>query len=224
MNDINNVKKEIENILECLIKSGMSVQQQYPIIKEYGDNVKSLEWNNITNLSVCLKNIDYSSIYNEINKNRDYTLKLVDGNIIQLLYTYKNDILYSHRLAMFPSPDLETFQNEPEIYEQDEIYADIISKKIVSFPLRFDYCVDDIESTHTHPHSHVSLGEYKNCRIPAYGPISPIAFMNFVLENFYNTYFLQIYNHYNIKNKCQNIFTINDDEKRKIHFNLMYHD
>ena len=221
MNDINNVKKEIENILECLIKSGMSVQQQYPIIKEYGDDIKRLEWNNITNLSVCLKNIDYSSIYNEINKNRDYTFKLVDGNIIQLLYTFKNGKLYSHRLAMFPSPDLEAFQNEPEIYEQDEIYADILSKKIVSFPLRFDYCVDDIESTHNHPHSHVSLGEYKNCRIPAYGPVSPQVFMNFVLENFYNTYFLQIYSNYNIKNRCNHTFTIKDDEKKKIHFSIV---
>lgn len=122
---------------------------------------------------------------------------------------------------MCPSPDLEAFQNQPEIYEQDEIYADIISKKIVSFPIRFDYCADDIKSTHKHPRSHISLGEYKNCRIPAYGPISPTVFMDFILESFYNTYFVNVYEPKKSNAKCKNIITIRDEEKKKIHLNIL---
>lgn len=221
MNNINNIKKEIDSIINLLVQSGMSVHQQYPIIKIYNDGIKKVEWKNITNLSVSLKNIDYSDIYSEIDKNKDYTIKLIDGNIIQLLYTFKNNRLYSHRLTMFPSPDLEAFQNQPEIYEQDEIYADIIGKKIVSFPIRFDYCADDIKSTHKHPHSHISLGEYKNCRIPAYGPISPAVFMDFILESFYNTYFVNIYEPKKSKVKCKNIITIRNEEKKKIHLNIL---
>lgn len=221
MNNINHVKKEIESIISILVQSGMSVYQQYPIIKQCDNSMQKLEWKNITNLSVCLKNLEYNEIYSEINKNKDYTIKLIDGNIIQMMYVFKNNKLYSHRLAMFPSPDLETFQDSPEIYEKDEIYADIIRKEIVAFPIRFDYSIEEIESSHEHPYSHVSLGEYKNCRIPAYGPISPTVFMNFVLENFYNTFFLKVYKHENKKSLCNNIFTLRDNERQKVHFNIV---
>ena len=221
MNNINSVKKEIDSTINFLVQSGMSAYQQYPIIKSCTGAVKKLEWSNITNLSICLKNMDYSTIYSEIDKNKDYTIKLIDGNIVQMMYTFKNDILYSHRLAMFPSPDLEMFQNQPEIYEQDEIYADIIRKDIVTFPIRFDYCAEKITSDHEHPYAHVSLGEYKNCRIPAYGPISPTVFMNFILESFYNTFFLQVYQPNNIKPICNNIFTIRENERNKVHFNIL---
>ena len=221
MNNINHVKKEIESIISILVQSGMSVYQQYPIIKQCDNLMQKLEWKNITNLSICLKNLEYNEIYSEINKNKDYTIKLIDGNIIQMMYAFKNNKLYSHRLAMFPSPDLETFQDSPEIYEKDEIYADIIRKEIVAFPVRFDYSIEEIESSHEHPYSHVSLGEYKNCRIPAYGPISPTVFMNFVLENFYNTFFLKVYKHENKKSLCNNIFTLRDNERQKVHFNIV---
>lgn len=220
MDNINNVKKEIDSIIHVLVNNGMSVYQQYPIIKSYNGGIKKLEWNELTNLSISLKNMDYNVIYSEIDRNKDYTLKLIDGNIIQMLYTFKNDKLYSHRLAMFPSPDLEFFQNHPEVYENDEIYADIVERKVVSFPIRFDYCLEEVDSKYEHPYSHVSLGEYKNCRIPAYGPLSPMMFMDFVLENFYNTFFLEKYKDSKINNICKNIYTIRDKEKKKVHFNI----
>lgn len=193
MNNINNVKKEMNIIISHLVGDGISTYQQYPVIKEHPNCVKKLEWNSIINLSISLRNLEYESIYSEIDKNKDYNIKLIDGNIIQMLYTFKDNQLYSHRLAMFPSPSLEMFQNDPEIYENDEIYADIISKKIVPFPIRFDYNKDEINSQSAHPYSHVSLGEYLNCRIPAYGPISPHIFMSFILESFYNTYYIKTY-------------------------------
>src|SRR5256714_8639020 len=34
---------------------------------------------------------------------------------------------------------LEEFQNNPEIYIADEMYAEVIMKNIVPFPLRFDF-------------------------------------------------------------------------------------
>ena len=220
MNNIRSVKKEIDAIIRILIESSMSTYQNYPIIKNSGSQQR-LEWSSITNLSISLKNLDYDVIYSEIDKNNDYTIKLIDGNIIQMLYTFENNELISHRLAMFPSPKLELFQSQPEIYENDEIYADIISKKIVPFPIRFDYNKEEIVSTHSHPHSHVTLGQYTNCRIPAYGPISPRLFMQFILENFYNTYYLTSYSLRCAKAQCTNIQTIKVDECHKMHFNIV---
>lgn len=220
MNNIRSVKKEIDAIIRILIESSMSTFQNYPIIKKNGSQQK-LEWSPITNLSISLKNLDYDVIYSEIDKNNDYTIKLIDGNIIQMLYAFENNELVSHRLAMFPSPKLELFQSQPEIYENDEIYADIIGKKIVPFPIRFDYDKDEIVSKYSHPHSHVTLGQYTNCRIPAYGPISPRLFMQFILENFYNTYYLESYSLLCSKAQCTNIQTIKGDECHKIHFNII---
>ncbi len=36
-----------------------------------------------------------------------------------------------------------------------------------------------------HPFSHITLGEYKNCRIPADRPVSPMQFVRFIMEHFY---------------------------------------
>jgi len=219
MNNIRLVKKEIDDIIRILIQSSMSTYQNYPVIKNNNSQQK-LEWSSIKNLSISLKNLDYDVIYSEIDKNNDYTIKLIDGNIIQMLYTFENNELISHRLAMFPSPKLELYQSQPEIYENDEIYADIMDKKIVPFPIRFDYNKNDVDSKHSHPNSHVTLGQYTNCRIPAYGPISPRVFIQFILENFYNTYYLESYSLQGTKAQCSNILTIKDDECRKVHFNL----
>lgn len=220
MNNILSVKKEIDNIIRTLVLSSMSINQNYPVIKGSGTKQR-IEWGEITNLSVALKNLDYDTIYSEIDKNCDYTIKFIDGNIIQMMYSFENRELISHRLAMFPSPKLELYQEQPDIYENDEIYADIIERKIIPFPIRFDYNKEDIVSSHAHPKSHVTLGQYKNCRIPAYGPISPNAFIEFVLENFYNTYFIESYISNQGKKHCTNFTTIKETEQRKIHFNII---
>jgi hypothetical protein len=83
---------------------------------------------------------------------------------------------------------LEHFQNAPDIYLEDEIYADVTARNIVPFPVRFDYNSDPhrFEEIH-HPYSHLTLGQYKNCRIPVCSPLTPIAFGGFVLRSFYNT-------------------------------------
>ncbi|MCB1176071.1 MAG: DUF2290 domain-containing protein, partial [Leptospiraceae bacterium] len=81
---------------------------------------------------------------------------------------------------------LEEYQNNSEIYELDEIYADIIDKNITSVPLRFDYDPFNFLAV-VHPSSHLTIGQYKNCRIPLKSPITPNIFIDFILRNFYNT-------------------------------------
>lgn len=220
MNSIMNVKKDIEGIIGLLVQEGLSVYQNYPVIKQMSEGFQTVEWSNIINLSVTLKNISYEDVYNEIDKNKDYTIKLIDGNIVQMQYTYHNNHLFSHRLAMFPSPTLLSFEDDPEIYEKDEMFGDILARNIVSVPIRFDYSKNDIESEHEHPKSHVTLGQYKNCRIPAYGPISPVIFIQFVLKNFYNS----IYNTYikgSLTGGCKNYKTIRVSETKELHFNVI---
>ncbi len=106
------------------------------------------------------------------------------------MYVFVGGVLERHRLAFFPAPHLEEFQNNPDIYLEDEIFADIVAKSIVPFPVRFDYDTrDGIHCELTHPKSHLSLGQYENCRIPVTAPMTPFGFIDFVLRNFYHTAF-----------------------------------
>ncbi|MBR8159485.1 DUF2290 domain-containing protein [Burkholderia cenocepacia] len=80
------------------------------------------------------------------------------------------------------------YQNEPEIYEEDQIYADILAKNVVPFPIRFDFDISEkLFKPLLHPRSHLTLGQYKNCRIPVTAPLSPIVFVQFILSNLYAT-------------------------------------
>ncbi len=180
------IRKQVESLTADLIGVSLCSDQQYPKLKR-NKNLVEVNFGQV-DLSIVLKNRPYLEIYNELERNRFYNIKMLDGAIIHLMYRFKDGVLESHRLAFFPSPNLEEFQNNPDIYELDEIYADIIMKNIVPFPIRFDFDIrDGVVKVLEHPASHLTLGQYKNCRIPVSGPLTPYCFIHFILINFYNT-------------------------------------
>src|SRR3954453_22662167 len=68
------------------------------------------------------------------------------------------------------------------------MYAEVVDQRIVSVPIRFDF--DDRPGTAAdvaHPRAHLTLGQYKNCRIATTAPLTPGAFVSFLLSSFYNT-------------------------------------
>jgi hypothetical protein len=147
-------------------------------------------------MSVALKNLPYSEIYNELDRARCFNFKMLDGALISLRYRFDGGQLCEHNLSFFPSPDLEHFQNDPEIYLEDEIYADVLAKNIVPFPIRFDFSSDVTKFVEIdHPYTHLTLGQYKNCRIPVCSPLAPFTFGGFILRNFYNTAFVKYSSH-----------------------------
>lgn len=179
-------KKEIFNqinqITSKLIGVNLSEEQNFPSEK---DGAIYISGNH--DISISLRNIPYQKIYNILNEEKNYNLKLIDGALVQIMYTFNEDeSLKKYRLAFFPSPDLEEYQNNPDLYRLDEIYAEVINKNIVSTPIRFDYDSTNHEILE-HPISHLTIGQYKNCRIPVYKPITPNIFMDFILRNFYNS-------------------------------------
>jgi len=183
------IYKQIETITQKLILVGLSASQNFPSHNSRNSEqgvIDLISYSGVKNLAITLKNIEYSEVYDELDKNQDYNIKMIDGALLQFLYTYRNSKLISHRLAFFPSPFLHEFQNEPEIYEIDEIYADIIAKNILPVPIRFDYDPDNFKELE-HPSCHLTLGQFKNCRIPVSAPITPNTFMSFILRSFYNT-------------------------------------
>lgn len=166
-------------------------------------------------LSIVLRNVDYKEMYEELDRNKNYNIKMIDGALIQLMYTYEKFNLISHRLAFFPSPFLENFQNDPEIYENDEIYADIIARNILPVPIRFDYDPDNHQEL-DHPRCNLTLGQFKNCRIPVCSPITPNTFISFILRSFYNTAFKKFTDRLKFSSKLFDK-TITSREKKLLH-------
>lgn len=175
-----NVLKEIKNITMELVRIGLADEFSIPVLYN-----NSVSWSGCKDLSISMKNIPYKEIYKKIISDKSFNFKFPDGGVIQLLYYFDNDELIKHRLAFFPSPDFEEFQNNPEIYENDEIYGDIVDKQVMPVIVRIDYNKDEVKSEVHHPYCHLTLGQYKNCRIPVDKPISPKQFVTFILENFY---------------------------------------
>lgn len=182
------VRTQIVNITTRLVECSLCDEQNFPAVsKENGHTRIGLP--NSPNLSIALKsNVDYRDIYRQLDESKAFNFRMLDGALVQLLYDFDEASLSSHRLAYFPSPSLEPFQNDPELYELDEVYADIIKKNVVPFPIRFDYSSDAGKHIDVHhPKSHLTLGQYQNCRMPVCSPLSPVTFIKFILRNFYNT-------------------------------------
>jgi hypothetical protein len=183
------IYRQIENLTSQMVAVSLCDMQQFPSMKDVGGKWE-ISIKEAGALSIALKNVPYHDIYSELDRAGTYNLKMIDGALIQMLYSFDNDGILCHRLAFFPSPVLEDYENDPELYEADEIYADIIAKNIVPFPIRFDFDRDDaLHQEIDHPKSHLTLGQFKNCRIPVSAPLTPFVFIHFVLRHFYNTAF-----------------------------------
>jgi hypothetical protein len=133
-----------------------------------------------------MSDIDYKIIYDELVEKRSFSVKLIDGGLIQLMYRFEGATLVKHRLTYYPSPSLRPFHDDPESYMRDEIYLEIVSRRIIPFPLRFDFDVEAAKDV-VHPCCHLTLGDVKGCRIPVGAPLTPRQFIEFVVRNFYQT-------------------------------------
>ena len=182
------VLKEIHNFTEALVGLSLSNEQNYPATHGDVKGAFEITVSNASAMSVALKKLAYHYIYAELEAARCFNIKMLDGALIIFRYRFQAGAICEHSLGYFPSPDLEHFQNEPELYLADDVYADVIARNIVPFPVRFDYSDDPAKFIDIHhPYSHLTLGQYENCRIPVCSPLSPLAFGGFLLRSFYNT-------------------------------------
>ncbi|MCL6444954.1 MAG: DUF2290 domain-containing protein [Alicyclobacillus sp.] len=184
--------KHINAIIAHLVKVGMASDQNFVFFRDLGDGRSEVTFTGADLLSVALKDREYTEIYSELQAERAFTVLMPDGALLQLTYLFNGPELERHRLAFFPSPFLEDFQSNPEIYLEDVMYAEVVARNIVPFPLRFDFDSREgvFQELH-HPKSHLTLGQYENCRIPVTAPLMPEHFVDFVLRHFYHTAFLK---------------------------------
>ena len=203
--EANKILKQINSLTEDLIRVGLSNDQNFPrLIKDK----KGIEKVSIGNLgtTLFLKDVSYKDIYDEMSRKKAYNIKMIDGALLLMEYTFKDREIIHHRLSFFPSPDLLEYQMNEEIYFEDDIYLDVLDKQVVTVPLRFDYEKEQAKPIE-HPVSHLTIGQYSNCRIPVSSALPPSQFVNFVIRNFYHT----AYNKY-----CEQIRMYTNDFPRTL--------
>ncbi len=184
------IQSQINGLVGYLVEVGLASDQNLAFIRRSGGKQSEVTFPQAEQATVSLKDISYSEIYDHLLQERAFTAKLPDGALLLMRYLFVKDRLSRHSLAFFPSPHLEEFHNNPEIYLEDQLYAEVIARNIVPFPVRFDF--DSRTAVHkpvVHPMSHLALGQYENCRIPVTAPLTPYWFVAFVLRNFYHTAF-----------------------------------
>jgi len=181
------IKEDIDGLISELIGKGVCDDSNFSSIRSSGGKA-DVTFSGSEHVSIALGDIEYAEIYRELADKRSYNMRLVDGALLQMMYRIEGDELLQHRLAFYPSPSLLPFQDDPDAYMRDELFIDIVQRRIVPFPLRFDFdaregvCIDV-----AHPKSHLTLGDVKGCRIPVSAPLTPRWFVEFVLRNFYQT-------------------------------------
>lgn len=139
-------------------------------------------------MSIALKKRPYAEVYHELARTGNYALHLLDGALVQFSYAGTANTVERHRLAYLPAPDLEPYQNDPDLYFGEHHFVDIVGHQVMPVPLRFDYDArEGVSKDLIHPVSHVTLGQYQHCRVPATRAVRPSEFVSFVLRNFYST-------------------------------------
>ena len=186
----NGTMVRINDLIGYLVEKGLADAQHYAYLADIGHGLRQVMFPGAKQVTAALRDLSYSEIYEQLAAARAYNVKMLDGALIQMTYRFGAGKLTYHRLAFFPSPHLEEFQNAPEIYLTDERYADVVARNLVPVPLRFDYdAAAGAEHAATHPLSHLTLGQYRNCRIPVSAPVTPFRFIEFILRNFYHRAF-----------------------------------
>lgn len=207
---------QINRLTIELIEAGLCDAQNFPAMNQYSGGIEEIGISG-SDHSVFLKSIPYAEMYKQLSTKKMYNLKMIDGALISMLYRFKSNGLTAHRLSFFPSPNLESFQNEPELYFDDELYSDIIDKRIVTVPIRFDFDKDEqAVKAIIHPISHLTLGQYENCRIPVAAALTPYQFLSFVVINFYHTAHQKYNGQFSVFKDCFET-TIFDEERELIH-------
>jgi len=207
---IKKIIKQIKSITNLLLRSGLIVE--YNDISEKDGRIT---WSDFKDYSFVYKDCDYELIYDKCKSDRDFNFMLHDGGIVQMMYILDREEIVKHRLLFLPAINSES----DTIYEENRT----INSKQVPFPIRFDYDNNNVKINH--PASHLTLGNYDSCRIPVSSPITPNRFIVFLLNNFYQDYYVdKVEPIMGSTLNCDYSFeTVTSIEKKNIYLNFEVH-
>ena len=158
--DVRLIKEDLDGIIGCLIEQGLIDDSNFSVLRPKGSDWE-VTFTGAEYISIGYNDLGYEEIYSELLEKRSYNARLIDGGLLQIMYRFQGEKLLQHRLAFLPSPTLRSFQEDPDLYFRDELFMEIVRRRITPFPLRFDY--DDRDNVHNdiaHPRSHLRSEEH----------------------------------------------------------------
>lgn len=181
------IKRELDELIGKLVEVGLADSQNFPSETTLANKVWAVSTDG-PNLAAALKKRSYANMYASQREKGTYGALLLDGAMLQFSYEGSGEKLIRHRLSYLPSPNLEPFQNDPDLYLHELHFVDIVGHQVVPVPLRFDFDArDGIAIDVVHPVSHLTLGQYQHCRLPVARPLAPTDFVTFIVQHFYST-------------------------------------
>lgn len=136
----------------------------------------------------------YEQEFKMMELNADYTLRMVDGALVQFYEIYYQGSLVKQRVAFYQSAFNKPFTTVDDIEEAQfatTIEAELSEvSPVVAF--RFDYDPDS-RVDELHPSCHLHLGGYEDCRIPVKSPLNILMFFEFLTKNFYHSAWEDLY-------------------------------
>ncbi|WP_159448457.1 DUF2290 domain-containing protein [Demequina sp. NBRC 110052] len=176
--------KAITAITTQLVRSGIVDDQEWPKLSSVG-SVERVDVPKPVNAEV-LKSVSYEDLYQSILDRRSFNFVMLDRALVQMSYEYEGSALVRHRLAFLPSPNLDRFQDEPDLYFAEVPWVEVVGSQSTAVPLRFDFDArPDVPDGPDHPPAHFTIGQYRHCRVPVSGPLTPDVFVDFVIRHFY---------------------------------------
>lgn len=212
----------INEINECVsfcVKEAICHNQLYPhrkgleIIPE-GGNPGTMKFHNIQ---------EYLNWLSEIIKNNQFEFILFDGSVISFSYSFENHAtIREMRCVYLPNITILPYEYYNEISEEELELLNNTEGSFFYLPLRFDFKNPDFIAEGKDPYCHLHLGFLEDCRLPIKAPITPKAFILFILENFYPKRFSKIEDKsfFNLRKEDVFIPKIKDIDSKRFHLNM----
>ncbi len=193
----NDARSEITRLAADLLRSGLAVSINSPIVDRDGHAVR-VTWPTWRNEPGLFSSNPSSSLleYRKFVAGNHFICLMRDGGIIQISFDFENNEVSGHRMCFYPCPVLLPSEfavsdtDELDLVLLDELQAHIeaIEKQIdpteirlrLRSPIRFDYA----PNSNSDPSSHVHVSG-PNVRVPVVSSLSVGHFVQFVLRHFY---------------------------------------
>lgn len=184
------IERSISSIIHVLVEQGLADQFNIPSVRSQNKHSGDIGFASEVDLSWAMKDQPYSRLYQELVDRRQFHVMLPDGGMLQFLYRIRLGKVCKHRLAYYPSYSLKPFDADSLRYLQDSVWGHVVSEFQMPVVIRLDF-EDSARSfvPISHSASHMTLGQYPNCRIPVSAPFTPWAFTELILRNFYSRAF-----------------------------------
>lgn len=187
----NQIKSQIDRIVSFLIEKGLSADQNFAYRRAGSGNLVTITFEGADSISHGMGNTPYEEIYQLLIDARAFNVRMAAGGLLQMEYEFSGNTIRRHRLAFFSAPYNQEIQSSPEVQFEEQSIFTVLPPNLVPFPVRFDFAAEsDPKEKTPHPKSHLTLGQYEDCRIPVSAPLNPNMFVDFILRNFYYNAFI----------------------------------